>query len=136
MRPSASYRGERGSPGPPSGRGGEPDGDTGPAAAGAYSGAFPGACWPGTTSAQGPARSACWRQSPNLAQARTDLQGVSHAERNWSDKGWRIAAAVGVPGLVVVADLLGHARLDTVRACTRATEDNRTKALNLLPTDR
>jgi hypothetical protein len=43
-----------------------------------------------------------------------------------------------VPGtdLVVVADLLGHARLDTVRACTRPTDDDRTKALNLLPTDR
>ena len=36
----------------------------------------------------------------------------------------------------VVADLLGHARLDTVRAYTRPTEDDRTKALNLLPADR
>jgi len=43
---------------------------------------------------------------------------------------------VGVPGLVVVADLLGHARLDTVRACTSPTEDDRAKTLNLLPTDR
>ena len=39
----------------------------------------------------------------------------------------------GDPDLVVVADLLGHARLDTVRAYTRRTEDDRTKALNLLP---
>ena len=37
---------------------------------------------------------------------------------------------------MVVADLLGHARLDTVRAYTRPTEDDRTKALNLLPADR
>jgi hypothetical protein len=43
---------------------------------------------------------------------------------------------VGVPGLVVVAVLLGHARLDTVRACTFPTEGDRTKTLNLLPTDR
>jgi integrase/recombinase XerD len=42
----------------------------------------------------------------------------------------------GGTDLVVVADLLGHARLDTVRACTRPTEDDRTKTLNLLPTDR
>jgi integrase len=37
---------------------------------------------------------------------------------------------------LVVADLLGHARLDTVRAYTRPTADDRIKALNLLPTDR
>jgi hypothetical protein len=67
---------------------------------------------------------------------RTDLQGISHAERNWSDEGWRLAVAAGVPGLAVVAGLLGHARLDTVRACTRPAEDGRTKTLNLLPADR
>jgi len=33
----------------------------------------------------------------------------------------------GGTALVVVADLLGHARLDTVRACTRPPEDDRTK---------
>ena len=37
---------------------------------------------------------------------------------------------------MVVADLLGHARLDTVRACTRPAEDDRAKALSLLLTDR
>ncbi len=42
----------------------------------------------------------------------------------------------GGTDLVVAADLLGHARLDTVRAYTRPTGDDRTKALNLLPTDR
>ena len=42
----------------------------------------------------------------------------------------------GGTDLVVVADLPGQARLDTVRACTRPSEDDRTKAVNLLPTDR
>jgi hypothetical protein len=51
--------------------------------------------------------------------------------RMWADRVVRRGT-----DLVVVADLLGHARLDTVRACTRRTEDGRTKVLNLLPTDR
>ena len=74
-RPSASYRGERGSSGSPSGRGGKPDGDTGPAAAGADSGVFPGACRPGTTSAHTPARSACWRHSHNRRTAENRSAG-------------------------------------------------------------
>jgi integrase/recombinase XerC len=32
--------------------------------------------------------------------------------------------------------MLGHARLDTVRAYTHPTAEDRAKALNLLPTDR
>jgi hypothetical protein len=35
---------------------------------------------------------------PTVAQVRTDLQAISRAERNWSDKGWRLAVAAGVPG--------------------------------------
>ncbi len=35
---------------------------------------------------------------PTVAQVRTDLQGISLAERNWSDEGWRLAVAAGVPG--------------------------------------
>jgi len=42
----------------------------------------------------------------------------------------------GGTDLVVVAGLPGHARLDTIRAYTRPTEDDRTNALNLLPADR
>ena len=42
----------------------------------------------------------------------------------------------GGTDLVTVAEMLGHARLDTVRAYTRPTADDRAKALNLLPTDR
>jgi site-specific recombinase XerD len=44
-----------------------------------------------------------------------------------------------IPGgtdLVLVAEMLGHARLETVRAYTRPTAEDRVKALNLLPTDR
>lgn len=41
----------------------------------------------------------------------------------------------GGTDLVTVAEMLGHARLDTVRAYTRPTADDRAKALNLLPTD-
>lgn len=41
----------------------------------------------------------------------------------------------GGTDLVTVADLLGHARLDTVRTYTRPTADDRAKAINLLPTD-
>ena len=38
--------------------------------------------------------------------------------------------------LAVAAGLPGHARPGTVRTCTRPTEDDRTKTLNLLPADR
>lgn len=37
---------------------------------------------------------------------------------------------------LVVAELLGHARLETVRAYTKPTEEDKVKALNLLPVDR
>jgi len=72
---------------------------------------------------------------PSTPQIRQSLQ-TSRTQRNWSDEGWRLAVAVGVPGLAVAAGLPGHARPGTVRACTRPTEDDRTKTLNLLPTDR
>jgi integrase/recombinase XerC len=42
----------------------------------------------------------------------------------------------GGTDLVLVADMLGHSRLETVRAYTRPTPDDRAKALNLLPIDR
>lgn len=37
---------------------------------------------------------------------------------------------------VIVAELLGHSRLDTVRVYTRPTAQDQAKALELLPTDR
>ena len=83
-RPSASYRGERGSSGSPSGRGGKPDGDTVPAAAGADSGVFPGLLARYHV-AQGPGPVSLLASVTTVAQVRTDLQGISHAERNWSD---------------------------------------------------
>ncbi len=42
----------------------------------------------------------------------------------------------GGTDLVTVADMLGHARLDTVRLYTRPTAADREQALNLLPHDR
>ena len=42
----------------------------------------------------------------------------------------------GGTDLVTVADMLGHARLDTVRTYTHPTDADLTKALTLLPQDR
>jgi hypothetical protein len=42
----------------------------------------------------------------------------------------------GGTALVTVADMLGHARLDTVRLYTRPNAADRERALNLLPHDR
>lgn len=42
----------------------------------------------------------------------------------------------GGTDLITVADMLGHARLDTVRLYTHSTVADRERALNLLPHDR
>ena len=50
--------------------------------------------------------------------------------------GWHTSLIRGGTDLVIVADLLGHARLDTVRTYTGPTAEERTKAFELLPSDR
>jgi hypothetical protein len=60
-----------------------------------------------------------------------------------ADANWRqftnddhLTLVRGGTDLVTVAEMLGHARLDTVRAYNRPTAEDRAKALNLLPTGR
>jgi integrase/recombinase XerC len=41
----------------------------------------------------------------------------------------------GGTDLVIVAESLGHARLDATRICTRPSAEDRARALDLLPVD-
>ena len=84
-RPSASYRGERGSSGSPSGRGVSRTATQDQRRQARIAVSSRG-CWPGTTSAQGPGPVSLLASVTTVAQVRTDLQGISHAERNWSDQ--------------------------------------------------
>lgn len=77
-------------------------------------------------------------QNPCLAAA-ASLQG-SHTLSRWrpAPRGSTLGARMARPGAgpVLVAELMGHARLETTRVYTRPTPEDRVRALAPLPVDR
>jgi len=69
-----------------------------PAAAGADDGVFPGPAGQVSRRLGGRPGQPAGVSHATVAQVRTDLQEISPVERNWSDRGWRLAVAGGVPG--------------------------------------
>lgn len=62
---------------------------------------------------------------------RSPLRTVTHDRASGC-----VCASLSLDGHVVVAELLGHARLDTTRRCTLPTHADLEDAVGRLPTDR
>ena len=87
--------------------------------------------WSGTVTR--PSRAGCrsWVVTGIAAAAGLEDDTTAHVLRH----SFATTLVRGGTDLVIVAELLGHARLETTRVYTRPTAEDRAKALDLLPVD-